>query len=227
MFKNLVTPVSLPRSSIELPKKPKKRNAEETRERLLNAATLEFCECGYAGARIERIAKNACCNIRMAYHYFEDKEGLYLAVLERVYSELRQKEKELDLENLDPASGMRRLIEFTFDHMGAHPEFISLVLNENLLSGRMLRKSSKVVHATTPLVGMIKNTLGRGEEAGVFRHAVDSMQLYVSILSLCFVHISNRYTLSIIFEKDLGDPQWLRERRVHAVDVIMSYLKKN
>lgn len=193
----------------------------------MNAATREFCERGYDGARIERIAKNACCNIRMAYHYFDDKEGLYLAVLERVYSELRQKEKDLDLEHLDPASGMRRLIEFTFDHMGAHPEFISLVLNENLLSGRMLRKSSKVAHETTPLVGMIKNALERGEKAGVFRHDVDPMQLYVSILSLSFVHISNRYTLSIIFEKDLGDPQWLQERRIHAVDVIMSYLARD
>jgi AcrR family transcriptional regulator len=220
---NLVMPISQPRSPIDAPKKPQKRNAEETRERLMSAATNEFCERGYDGARIERIAKNASCNIRMAYHYFEDKEGLYLAVLERVYGELRQKEKELDLEHLDPVSGMRRLIEFTFDHMGANPEFINLILNENLLRGRMLKKSNKVAHETTPLVGMIKDALERGEKAGVFRHGVDPMQLYVSILSLSFVHISNRYTLSIIFEKDLGDPQWLMERRSHAGDVIMSY----
>lgn len=227
MFDNLAMPASQPQLLINPPKKPQKRNAEETRERLMLAATQEFCERGYDGARIERIAKNARCNIRMAYHYFEGKEGLYLAVLERVYSELRQKEKELNLEHLDPASGMRRLIEFTFDHMGAHPEFIKLVVNENLLSGRMLKKSSKVVHETTPLVGMINGALERGEKVGIFRPGVDPMQLYVSILSLSFVHISNRYTLSIIFEKDLGEPKWLQERRTHAADVIMSYLAKS
>lgn len=227
MFDNLAMPASQPQLLINPPKKPQKRNAEETRERLMLAATQEFCERGYDGARIERIAKNARCNIRMAYHYFEGKEGLYLAVLERVYSELRQKEKELNLEHLDPTSGMRRLIEFTFDHMGAHPEFIKLVVNENLLSGRMLQKSSKVAHETTPLVGMINSALERGEKVGVFRPGVDPMQLYVSILSLSFVHISNRYTLSIIFEKDLGEPKWLQERRTHAADVIMSYLAKS
>jgi AcrR family transcriptional regulator len=227
MFDNLAMQASPPELPIKPLKKPQKRNAEDTRERLMQAATQEFCERGYDGARIERIAKSACCNIRMVYHYFEDKEGLYLAVLERVYSELRQKEKGLDLEHFDPASGMRRLIEFTFDHMGDHPEFIKLILNENLLSGRMLKKSSKVAHETTPLVGMINGALERGEKIGVFRHGVDPMQLYVSILSLSFVHISNRYTLSIIFEKDLGNPKWLSERRIHAVDVIMSYLEND
>jgi AcrR family transcriptional regulator len=211
--------------SEDAPVKRQKRNAAETKERLLQAAIEEFCERGYDGARVERIVKNANCNIRMAYHHFGDKEGLYLTVLEKIYGELRQKERELDLEHLDPVSGMRRLVEFTYDHMAAHPEFISLVRNENLLGGRMLRKSSKVTQETTPLVGMIRDVLLRGEKAGSFRIGVDPMQLYISILSLSFVHISNRYTLSIIFEKDLADAEWLNERRTHAVEVVMSYLQ--
>jgi len=201
-----------------------RRNAHETRERLFQAATQEFCERGYDGARMERIVRAADCNVRMVYHYFDDKEGLYLAVLERVYEELRAKEQALNLGNLEPVAGMRALVEFTFDHMAEHPEFTSLVRNENLLGGRMLRKSSKVAQQTTPLVGMIRDTLKRGEVTGLFRSAVDPTQLYISILSLSIIHINQRDTLSIIFEQDLADPDWLIERRAHAVEVILSYL---
>ncbi|WP_447527907.1 TetR family transcriptional regulator [Vreelandella sp. TE19] len=205
------------------PEKPR-RNAGETRERLMQAATQEFCECGFDGARMQRIVRAAACNVRMAYHYFGDKEGLYLAVLERVYEELRAKEKALNLGGLEPVAGMQALVEFTFDHMAEHPEFTSLVRNENLLGGRMLRKSATVVQQTTPLVGMIRDTLERGEAAGVFRSAVDPTQLYISILSLSIIHINQRDTLSIIFEQDLADVQWLSQRRTHAVEVILSYL---
>lgn len=202
-----------------------RRNAGETRERLLQAATEEFCERGYDGARMERIVRNADCNIRMAYHYFGDKEGLYLTVLEHVYEDLRSKERELNFTHLEPVAGMRALVEFTFDHMADHPEFIALVRNENLLGGRMLKKSGKVAQQSTPLVGMIRETLLRGEKAGLFRSGVDPLQLYVSILSLGLTHISNRYTLSTIFEKDLADPVWLAERRKHAAEVILAYLQ--
>lgn len=202
-----------------------RRNAGETREQLLRAATEEFCEYGYDGARMERIVRNAGCNIRMAYHYFGDKEGLYLTVLEDTYEELRAKERALNFTHLEPVAGMRALVEFTFDHLAEHPEFIALVRNENLLAGRMLKKSDKVAQQSTPLVDMIRDTLLRGERAGLFRTGVDPLQLYVSILSLALTHISNRHTLSIIFERDLGDPTWLAERRQHAVEVILSYLQ--
>lgn len=204
-----------------------RRNAGETRERLLQAATGEFCERGYDGARMERIVRNAGCNIRMAYHYFGDKEGLYLTVLEHIYEDLRSKERELNFMHLEPVAGMRALVEFTFDHMADHPEFIALVRNENMLGGRMLKKSGKVAQQSTPLVGMIRETLGRGEKAGLFRPDVDPLQLYVSILSLSLTHISNLHTLSTIFEKDLADPVWLAERRKHAVEVILAYLQCN
>ncbi|RUR46448.1 TetR/AcrR family transcriptional regulator [Vreelandella populi] len=203
----------------------KRRDAQETRERLLQAATQEFCERGYDGARMQRIVSAADCNVRMAYHYFSDKEGLYLAVLERVYEELRAKEQALNLGYLEPVAGMRALVEFTFDHMAEHPEFTRLIRNENLLGGRMLRKSSKVAQQTTPLVGMIRDALERGEAAGVFRTTVDPTQLYISILSLSIIHINQRDTLSIIFEQDLADQGWLSERRAHAVEVILSYLR--
>lgn len=205
----------------------RQRNAVDTQERILQAAMDEFVVHGYDGARMERIVKGAGCNIRMAYHYFGSKEQLYLAALERVYGEIRRREKELHLDHLEPVEAMRRLVEFTFDHMLDHPEFTSLVRNENLMGGRMLHKSSKVAQETTPLVGLIQDILARGVHDGVFRSGVDPLHVYLSILSLSLVHISNCHTLSIIFQKDLTNPEWLAERRRHAVEIILSYLESS
>jgi hypothetical protein len=51
------------------------------------------------------------------------------------------------------------------------------------------------------------------------------LQFYVSLVALSQLHISNRYTLSIIFDKDLTDPKWLNDRRVCIEEILMSYLQ--
>ena len=102
----------------------------------------------------------------MLYHYFGSKEQLYLAALERVYERLRSREERLDLLHLDPVEGMAALVDFTFDHMAEHQEFIRLIGNENLLKGRYLKKSKYVPRATLPLVEAIENLLQRGAGRG-------------------------------------------------------------
>lgn len=58
-------------------------SAEETKARILAAAFREFAEYGVAGARVDRIAKNAECNKNLIYVYFESKEGLFTTVLDQ------------------------------------------------------------------------------------------------------------------------------------------------
>ena len=57
------------------------RDAEATRQRLLEAAAAEFAELGIAGARVDRIARAARTNKAQIYHYFGSKDGLFEAVL--------------------------------------------------------------------------------------------------------------------------------------------------
>lgn len=204
---------------------PVKRDPVGTRNRILRAAVLEFCRHGFSGARIDRIQKRAGTNMRMIYHYFGDKDNLYLAVLESVYRELRLTESKLDLAHVDPVEGMARLVDFTFAHLARRPEFISLMSSENLLRGKYLKKSRYVPEASMPLIETIRDLLRRGKKEGVFRSDVDPLQLYVSVLSLCYVHISNRYTLSITFNRDLADPAWLEKRRSHVKDVVLRFLR--
>ncbi len=204
---------------------PRRRDAKATRERLLVTALGEFASKGFNGARTAAIARHAGCNIRMIYHYFGSKDALYLAALERVYEELRRSEGELDLLHLDPAAGMAALVEFTFDYMNAHPEFIQMVGVENIQRGRFLKRSKKIPTDVAPLVGAIDDVLRRGRRDGMFRRGVDPVQLYISILSLSYVHVSNRYTLSTLFSQDMGDEDWLAARRRHVCQVILDYLR--
>ncbi len=204
---------------------PVRRDAVATREKILNAGIDEFCAHGYNGGRTERIANRAGVNIRLIYHYFGKKEDLYLAALERVYERVRSQEEKLHLGDQNPVDGMVRLIDFTFRHLSENPEFIGLLANENMLKGRYLKKSKTVPKLTQPLVDGIRSLLERGEAMGVFRAGVDPVQLYITVLSVCYVHVSNRYTLSIMFQTDFTDPDWLDTRRRHAQDVILAYLR--
>jgi TetR/AcrR family transcriptional regulator len=147
--------------------KPRKRDAGTTKEKLLQAALAEFCENGFSGARTAAIAARAGCNIRMLYHHFGDKDGIYLAALERVYEELRTSEEQLNLGDLDPVAGMKALIEFTFDHMLIHQEFIKIIAIENIQEGTYLRRSQTVPQRALPLIGSITTLLRRGQKAGV------------------------------------------------------------
>ena len=104
-----------------------RRDPNKTREAILQAAQDEFAAKGLFGGRVNQIAKDAKANKRMIYHYFGSKEGLYLAVLERVYAGLRGEEQTLDLDHLEPGMAIQRLVEFNFDYSRAHPEMISLI----------------------------------------------------------------------------------------------------
>src|SRR3954453_51380 len=108
------------------------RDRDRTRAEILAVATEEFSEHGYSGARVDEIAERTRTTKRMLYYYFESKEGLYTAVLERAYARIRAAERDLDVQHLEPVAAIRRLAELTFDHHEAHPEFIRLVSIENI-----------------------------------------------------------------------------------------------
>lgn len=57
------------------------RDPERTRRRILEAALTEFAAKGFAGARVDAIARRAGTNKRMLYHYFKDKKGLFKSAL--------------------------------------------------------------------------------------------------------------------------------------------------
>src|SRR3981189_2845928 len=100
--------------------KPQRRDPVATRKKLLTAARREFALNGLAGARVDEIAARAGVNKQLVYHYFGEKDALYLAVLEWVYEEIRTQERGLNLEGLPPEKAIKRLIESSFAHLASH-----------------------------------------------------------------------------------------------------------
>jgi AcrR family transcriptional regulator len=202
------------------------RDPERTRAAILTAAQQEFAAKGLSGGRVDQIARQAGANKRMIYHYFGSKEGLYLAALERVYEDLRGTERTLHLDHLAPEEAFRRLIEFNFDYCLAHPELISLINNENLHRARYLRKSRKVRELHSPFVRLIADILKRGVAKGVFRRGIDPVELYTTIAAVGYFYLSNRWTLSTIFGRDLGSAAACARRKRHNVEVILNAIRR-
>jgi AcrR family transcriptional regulator len=201
------------------------RNPARTKAAILSAATAIFAEKGFGGARVDDIAARACINKRMLYHYFGDKEALYKAVLEAAYVGIRSAEADLRLADRDPEEAMRQLASFTWDYFLAHPEFISLLNTENLMQGKYVRASKRIIALHSPMIALLRDTLEQGVKAGKFRPDIDPVELYISIAALGFFYLSNRWTLSAIFKRDLARPPRLSQRGRHIVDVIMAYLR--
>jgi TetR/AcrR family transcriptional regulator len=204
---------------------PRRRDPAATRKKLLTAARHEFAKSGLAGARVDEIADRAGVNKQLVYHYFGDKDALYLAVLEWVYEEIRTQERKLNLEGLAPERAIKKLIESSFDHLALHPDFIVLLNDENRNGARHVRASLKIEHMHSPLVSLVSKILKQGVNEGVFRRGLDPVHLYISIAGLSYFFFSNTPTLSAIFGKDLSSPAARRARRKHVVDLVLQALR--
>jgi AcrR family transcriptional regulator len=202
------------------------RDPDRTRGRILEAATEEFARHGLAGARVDRIARRARANKRMLYYYFGPKEDLFLAALEQSYVRIRSAERALDLEHHDPREALKRLLSFTWGYHLAHPEFMTLLNTENLHKGRHVRRSRRVRELHTPLVKTLQAILRRGARQGLFRRGIDPVQLYISIAGEGYFYLSNRYTLSRIFGRDLMSAEALAARERHISEMILNALRK-
>ncbi|GBD44848.1 HTH-type transcriptional repressor NicS [bacterium HR40] len=203
-----------------------RRDPERSRRAILEAAVREFASHGIGGARVSRIARAAGVNKRMLYHYFGNKEALYLAALESVYERIRARELALEVDRLGPREAMRALVATVWSHFVEHPEFVSLLNSENLYRARHLRQSARIRGLQSPLVAMLERLLARGVAAGQFRDGVDPVQLYLSIAGLCYFYVSNRFTLSAAFGRDLMEPRALEERLAHVTEMVMAYLER-
>jgi AcrR family transcriptional regulator len=203
---------------------PRLRDADKSQQSILAAALDEFARHGLAGARMDRIATQADVNKRLIYYYFTSKDDLFLAVLENAYLNIREAEKQLHLRDLAPPLAIRRLTEFTWDYYIAHPEFMTLLNSENLHQGRHLEKSQRARELNSPLVETLAEILERGRKEGIFRGGIDPVQLYVSIAGLAYFYLSNSYTLSAIFGRDLMTPKAHHERLSHMCEVVLGYV---
>lgn len=218
--------LSVPQNTTKAPvtTTPRKRDSIQTQDRILLAAQAEFARRGYDGARVDAITDRAKVSKNLLYHHFGSKEALYVRVLERTYETLRRRQGDVPLAGLDPIEAMTRLCESTFQVFIDEPDIIVMLNTENLHRGKHIAKSPIIRALYNRLSDTIRAILAEGERTGVFRSGVDAIELYVSMSALGYFYLSNRFTLSLLFDRDLKAPENLIRRKAHIVDMVLSYL---
>ena len=206
------------------PEMPRRRDAEETRREILEAAVAEFSEKGFSGGRVDDIAARMRTTKRMIYYYFGGKTQLYAAVLERLYGAMRDAEQALHLDALPPVEALRRLVEVTFDHHAAHPEFVRLVSVENIHDARIVTASPTIRARNAAVIGTLRDLIARGEASGAFRPGLDALDLHMLISGFCFYRVSNRHTLRAIFGRDQASAEAAHRHRRMIVEAVLRYV---
>jgi AcrR family transcriptional regulator len=192
---------------------------------ILEVATSEFANKGLSGARIDEIAAATRTSKRMIYYYFGSKEGLYVAVLEDSYRRMRAIEAEQHLEDLAPEAALRRLVEFTFDHHQGNPDYIRLVMSENMQRGQYLQQSKSIQELNVPAIRAIRLLYDRGVADGSFRPGLDPIDIHASISALTFFNVSNQHTFGLIFKHDGQSAKALAARRTSIVELIVRFVR--
>jgi TetR/AcrR family transcriptional regulator len=202
-----------------------KRDPVRTKERILSQAMAEFAAKGYANARVDGIAKRCKVSKNMLYHYFGSKEGLFVAVLERVYEGFRARQRDFAVRLEDPEAAMRHLVAHTFAALIENPEVIALLNAENLAKGKHIMRSRRIRGLYDPLLATVQELLERGAAEGVFRSDIDPVILYLSLSSLAYHYISNQYTLKAAFGIDFTTPARRSAWLAHITEMVIGYCR--
>ena len=209
------------RAAMRKPKDP-----EANRARILRSAIEEFAARGFKGASMDAIAARTHTTRALINYYFGSKEQVYIAVLEQVYSSIREAEAELDLDHLDPTAAIRRVVEFTYNYYLANEGFVRLVVAENQARGRHLRKSKAMRKLNRPIIERLARVIARGQAEGLFRTDVDPVEIHKAIAALGMFNVTNRYTFGAIFQRDMGAKDDVGRRRAMVADMVLSYLTR-
>ncbi len=196
------------------------RDADRTRASLLKAGLREFAENGFGGARLERVVKAARCNIRMVYHYFGGKEGLYLAVLEAASEQVRRQESTLSLDLDRPLVGMLELMRFSYEFFERNPLVEALFRAEDQTPGKRAARLSPMAKNLESRLQLIADLIASGQAKGLFRDDLDPLQVHVTIMALSRFRLGNSQAHAIAMGSTAGGRAWREQRLQHCLDFL-------
>jgi TetR/AcrR family transcriptional regulator len=207
------------------PRAGSRHQPEQTRQAILDAAVGEFAAEGIAGARTEAIARAAGVNKALLYYYFEDKEALYGAVLDRVFAGLQRAVQEQLDRDLPPREKILAYAGAHFDYIAASPLYPRLVMQEMMGAGRgdPPHIPAIVKRYFKPIAGQLSAVIRRGIAAGEFR-PVDPMQFIPSMVALNVFYFSSAPVMRLLTGRDPLTSERVRARRAAVLDFISAAL---
>ena len=203
-----------------------KQDPDAVRGNILQVAREVFAEHGLAGARVDEIAARTRTSKRMIYYYFSDKETLYRAVLEDAYARMRRGEDALQLAGMHPVAALRQLAEFTFDHHRHAPDFVRLVMIENIHKGAHMPPPENMAGQNSSVIRLLEDIYRRGVADGIFRRGLTALELHWHISAASIFNVSNRATFSRIFGDDLYSERGQHMLRRQLGDMILGLVMK-
>jgi TetR/AcrR family transcriptional regulator len=202
-----------------------RRQPEESRSAILQAAVREFSREGVAGARTDAIARNARVNKALLYYYFKDKEALYGAVLDQVFGGLTAAVFEVLSRDLSPREKILAYAGAHFDYIASHPSYPRIVQGEmmHVGRGRPSQVERIVKRYFRPLFTRVAEVLRQGIASGEFRE-VEPMQFIPSMIAIIVFYFNAAPVLRIMTRKDPLAPERVAERRAAVLDFISAAL---
>lgn len=200
------------------------RNPEVTKKKILAAGEACFAEKGFYGARIDEIAEMSGVNKRMIYAYFGNKEDLYIAILDEVYTRMREMEI-VSIDDVgDCVEAIKGVIRYNYTFLYNNPNVVKIMMWENLNEAKFA-KGVSLSTLKKPVYDKIRKILLKGIEEKVFRPDISLEDVVFDTIAFSFSYFSNRFTLGEIFETDYYNESSVNKRIEHICDCIMSYLK--
>jgi TetR/AcrR family transcriptional regulator len=195
--------------------------ADLTRARILEAAIGEFSENGLAGARTEHIAEAAQVNKALLYYYFQGKEALYAAALEKVA--VRVVSSGLAVLDSKRSAG-ERLVHFAlnhFDRIHSQRAFQSLMQQElmRLQRGEENALTPLVEKVFRPMMGRLKDLLAEGMRSGELIR-VDTWQMMYAALGANVFYFLSGPVMGMLHGGDVFARKALMARRKAAVEYL-------
>lgn len=201
-----------------------RRRAEKSRDAILRAAIREFAREGAAGARTDAIADAAGVNKALLYYYFKDKEALYDAVLDLVFSGVLHAVRHALSQPLPPRERLILYIKAHFDYIAANPPYHRIVNAEFLRAGRDSSRMARVAHQYfRPIFSSLSALLREGSASGEF-HPVNPAHFVPSMISVIAFYFTTAPIMKLLTGFDPLSPERLAERRVAVIDFISSAL---
>lgn len=204
------------------------RNAEQTKQAILRAAIDEFAHETVAGARTDAIARAAGVNKALLYYYFHDKEQLYGAVLDYIFSALTSRVFPVLDSELAPREKLQRYIEAYFDAVASVPEVPRILQQEMMRSGRDGSPHVKHIAQTyiRPLAMRVRGLLIEGMAEGEFRQ-VDPQNFALTIAASVVFYFTSAPMLRVVFQYEPLSPDRIADRKAAVLDFITQALFTN
>jgi TetR/AcrR family transcriptional regulator len=195
---------------------------EESRAAILQAAVREFAREGVAGARTDAIARSAGVNKALLYYYFKDKEALYDAVLDQVFSGAREAIRKALSQMLPPRERLKAYVRAHFDYIAANPPYHRIVNAE--FRGRESARMTRIAHQYfRPTFSNLAALLKEGAESGDF-HPVNPVQFVPSMIAVIVFYFTTAPVMKVLTGVDPLSQEQLAERRAAVIEFISSAL---